>query len=179
MTNFAAYIYDATYALVKGIVAYNELLNDGGPLPLHISGLALKEVMISQNLTFNGVSGRVAFSSGRPFMANYGRGDRTVGVRYAVVNFNSENGRLGRYHPRLHVIVSVSVSTHVIVSVSVCMLVIVGMFLFCFKLTWQFRPHMTSMHSVFRFPRWVPFEEDRHLAQRRRVPDLRRRYAAG
>jgi ABC-type branched-subunit amino acid transport system substrate-binding protein len=93
VTNFAAYIYDATYALVKGIVAYNELLNDGGPLPLHISGLALKEVMISQNLSFNGVSGRVAFSSGRPYMANYGRGDRTIGVRYAVVNFNSENGR--------------------------------------------------------------------------------------
>ena len=81
------YVYDATFALAYGVLNYSAALSGSGPLkvPSRISGRALKTTIV-QNVSFDGVTGRVAFSAGRSCMVNFGRGDRSAGIRYALTN---------------------------------------------------------------------------------------------
>ena len=53
----------------------------------NITGLDLYNLMVT-NVTFNGVSGDVAFNSGGIGSEAYGRGDRVVGLEYQLVNFD-------------------------------------------------------------------------------------------
>lgn len=70
--------------------------NNNGIIPEKINGLVLKMALIA-NVSFSGYSGKIAFSSGRPFISHYGVGDRTAGVRFILHNFNPGDGSIDHY----------------------------------------------------------------------------------
>jgi hypothetical protein len=95
MSVYSAHIYDATVAMVQGIVAYSSIYN-GGLLPDQLSGKLLKQILI-KNVTFEGPSGLVSFSPGRDHIYNYGIGDRVTGIRFAINDINPGNGSSSQY----------------------------------------------------------------------------------
>ena len=100
--SYAPYAYDAVYAVAHALHA----LTQGGPLTAAVSGDALMDALLG-HVSFDGVTGRVEFSSGeRPATGGRRglqssadvntlyRGDRRVGISYAVQNF--QDGALVR-----------------------------------------------------------------------------------
>jgi hypothetical protein len=72
------------------VVLYADTYNDG-IIPQHVSGRLLTLLMTEQ-ISFEGYSGPIEFSQGRPEILQYGEGDREIGVRFAVSNFHPGNG---------------------------------------------------------------------------------------
>jgi hypothetical protein len=79
------YVYDSTMALAFAIGNLSQQSDGTIVVPNKISGRALKNTLVN-NISFNGITGSIAFSKGRSCAANFGRGDRSTGLRYAVVN---------------------------------------------------------------------------------------------
>ena len=78
----AAYVYDATWAMARGIHTILYSYND-----TTLSGSSLKAIMINDTV-FPGVTGEISFSSGRTLSATYGIGDRINGNIYSLLNFD-------------------------------------------------------------------------------------------
>lgn len=73
-----------------GVTAYADSLF-GGQIPARIDGISLKRAIID-NVSFDGYSGPIKFSTGRPGISFYGHGDRESGVRFSLMNFDPGNG---------------------------------------------------------------------------------------
>lgn len=105
LNRFAGFIYDAVRALTDAIVGYCKAefgKPDGSfDIPDVISGAALTSYMVLK-VGFPGVTGAVNFSVGVAGVPDYGWGDRALGIRYAVVNYNGTNGNWsGMVHNRI------------------------------------------------------------------------------
>lgn len=68
-----------------------------GQVPKRINGIALKSTIIN-NVSFEGYSGTIKFSSDRPGIPFYGNGDRVAGVRFKLMNFDTGNGSYSTFH---------------------------------------------------------------------------------
>jgi hypothetical protein len=95
MSHYSASIYDATVAMIEGIISYSSIHN-GGLIPRKISGVQLKAFMVS-NISFDGYSGPISFSSGSKHIDNFGVGDRITGVRFGLLDFNPGNGSMSQF----------------------------------------------------------------------------------
>ena len=67
-----------------------------GIVPHRINGISLKQRIID-DVSFQGYSGDIQFSPGRPHYSRYGVGDRTAGVRFIFSNFNPGNGSMNSF----------------------------------------------------------------------------------
>jgi hypothetical protein len=85
IASFAPHAHDATWAAGVGVVNYADTQHNG-IIPHKIKGTILKASIIA-NVSFEGYSGNIGFSSGRPGVLQYGIGDRETGVRYIISNF--------------------------------------------------------------------------------------------
>jgi hypothetical protein len=105
--HLAAYAYDATLAMGYAVVNYSAAVTGHSLgeksfyIPDDLDGVQLTNYMLN-NLSFDGATGPVKFSSGRNHIFNYGLGDRLVGQRFAVVNFQYDNiTEAGFFMPRV------------------------------------------------------------------------------
>jgi hypothetical protein len=78
----SAFAYDAVHAMARGL---NKMVYTS-PFP-GFSGRILKKALID-NISFEGATGTIAFSAGRTSFNTYGIGDRLIGLRYQLLNFN-------------------------------------------------------------------------------------------
>jgi hypothetical protein len=77
------------------VVLYADTYHNG-IIPQNIGGVGLRDLMIKQ-MSFPGYTGTIEFSAGRPDILEYGEGDREIGVRFQVSNFQKalfDNGSL-------------------------------------------------------------------------------------
>eukprot|EP00596_Hydrurales_sp_CCMP1899_P000319 CAMPEP_0119034848 /NCGR_PEP_ID=MMETSP1177-20130426/1866_1 /TAXON_ID=2985 /ORGANISM="Ochromonas sp, Strain CCMP1899" /LENGTH=916 /DNA_ID=CAMNT_0006992625 /DNA_START=611 /DNA_END=3364 /DNA_ORIENTATION=+ len=86
IASYTANAHDATWAAGVGVVKYADTTFQG-VIPFRIQGTLLKASIIA-DVAFEGYSGNIGFSSGRPGRLQYGIGDRERGVRFKINNFH-------------------------------------------------------------------------------------------
>ena len=102
------FAYDSTIAYFRAVdyMLKNNMVTAAALNSTHLSGRKIKTIMAA-NISFVGVTGNVAFSSGRLGSETYGYGDRSAGQGYVVFNFHNNATwgafkRIGRWSDEHH-----------------------------------------------------------------------------
>eukprot|EP01042_Synura_sphagnicola_P000618 gene618-676_t len=83
INNLTYYVYDAVIAMAHAIDA---VTNHGTSFPSSYRTPQMRDALL-QNVSFEGVTGRVSFSQGLGGYQNYGAGNRRTGALYKIVNY--------------------------------------------------------------------------------------------